>query len=418
MCQTHIGGVFSRTGMTGTGRLDDAVVRFLAANYALIVANGLEPGRPEQCMEVAIKDLADRVFDFNPNARTVMYQANVMVHSRQASLHPAGGRVETLLPCGLENLQRSMLATTDDGALYVQKSHAYFHNLSDPGMRQQWLGVITNKSLGSHVAGVFADNSIDTPPSGWLSDARGRALLKGQQDLLKEVVAAGKYVIFNGMRLNRQDDLDALATELPSASSGYFEPWLASPYRNLTTGKLDEAKATHALLKMINASVAMPDKGMTFKTGPGPCVGYIAGQDEGCTWPFANGSTAPVPNKMNGTPQTAAGRRAAAAKLITFPLASFLCAAGPKWHFDYSWGYSINDFVPGQGPNSTLAGQPNLESNAPDEWYPVLLKAPGTPRGACAYDAATSTFTREWTGVSVSLNMAEETATLEWKGAS
>ena len=52
MCQTHIAGLFTRTGMTGTGRFDDEVVRFMAENYALIVANGLEPGKPDQCTEV------------------------------------------------------------------------------------------------------------------------------------------------------------------------------------------------------------------------------------------------------------------------------------------------------------------------------------------------------------------------------
>ena len=135
----------------------------------------------------------------------------------------------------------------------------------------------------------------------------------------------------------------------------------------------------------------------------------------GCTWPFAHHSTPPVPNEMNGTPETAEARRAAAAKFITFPLATFLCAAGPKWHFDYGWGYTINDFVPGTGPNSTIAGQPKMESNVPDNWYPELLRAPGTPSGPCVHNAATSTFSREWSGVSVQLSMATESAVLTWK---
>ena len=43
--------------------------------------------------QVAIKDLADRVFTVNPVSKVIMYQANVMVHSRQASLHPPGAKV-------------------------------------------------------------------------------------------------------------------------------------------------------------------------------------------------------------------------------------------------------------------------------------------------------------------------------------
>ena len=43
--------------------------------------------------QVAIKDLADRIFAVNPVSKVIMYQANVMVHSRQASLHPPGAKV-------------------------------------------------------------------------------------------------------------------------------------------------------------------------------------------------------------------------------------------------------------------------------------------------------------------------------------
>ena len=96
-------------------------------------------------------------------------------------------------------------------------------------------------------------------------------------------------------------------------------------------------------------------------------------------------------------------------------MATFLCAAGPKWHLDYTWGYTINDFVPGVGENKTIPGQPLLESNAPDEWYPDLLKAPGSPLGPCEFDSDTLTFSREWSGVSVKINMKHETAVLKWK---
>ena len=285
MCQTHIPGIFSRKGMIGTGRFSDAVVRFLADNYAIIVANGLEPGLSGQCQEKAIQSLADRIHALNPDTKVLMYQANQMVHSRNPALLPPGNRPETLLPCGLENVKREWLATYDNGTLYDNKGHSYMHNLSIPAMRQQWLDVILNKTLGDHVAGVFADNSFDHASSPWMSDDRAKAFLYGQQKLLASVVGAGKYVIFNGLRLHyarktwkATDDLDALTTLLPHASAGYFEPWLSAVYRNNTTGKLNASMASHALLRMINASQTHADKGIVFKAGPGPCVGYIAGQ--------------------------------------------------------------------------------------------------------------------------------------------
>lgn len=209
-----------------------------------------------------------------------------------------------------------------------------------------------------------------------------------------------------------RDDFAALDTLLPHADAGYFEPWLGAMFRDPDTGRLNGARAAHALLKMINVSRAQPTKSITFKSGPGPCVGYVAGE-LGCTWPFANG-TPPVPNGWNGTPRIPDKLRAAAAHLLTFPLAAFLCAAGPAWHIDYGWGYEVNHFVPGLPTSHALAGQPDLQSYAPDQWYPDLLRAPGTPRGECVYDPATKIFRRNWTGVAVTLSVDTETATLDW----
>ncbi len=105
----------------------------------------------------------------------------------------------------------------------------------------------------------------------------------------------------------------------------------------------------------------------------------------------------------------------AAAKLIAFPLATFLCAAGSNWLLDYTWGYEVNHFVPSEPNTHTLPGQPALPSYAPDDWYPDLRKAPGMPLGECTHDPVKGTFSREWSGVSVSLNVNDETAEVRWK---
>ena len=417
MCQTSLGGIFSRHNMAGTGRLTDAAVSFLAQNFDLIVATDLEPGNKNAtCEESKVAAFADRVAAVNPHARVLLYNANQLHHG--ADVPPGEKPPGPGYMCGLDNFKPEWRSTYDNGSAYVTHG-TYVHNLSIPAARAWWLGIVTNATLGQNVAGVFADGALDQAPN-WCSAERAAGLLRGQQQLLDEVRAAGKYVIFNGIRVARttsgtyRDDFAALDTLLPHASAGYCEPWLSAPYRNTTTGALDAPYTTHALLKMINASRAQPDRGVAFKIGPGPCVGYVAGQDLGCTWPFANGTKA-EPNKMNGTPPTAEGRRAAAAKLITFPLATFLCAAGPLWHLDYTWGYTVNDFVPNDNATGAFPGQPKLQSNAPDGWYPDLLQAPGTPLGECAYDSATQSFSREWSGVFVTLSMANETAEIRWK---
>jgi hypothetical protein len=338
MCQTHIGGIFQRQDMNGTGRFDDGILHFLAENYDLIVLNGLEPGAPG-CIEPKIKYAADRIAAVNPNAKVLVYMANNLHHG---AMKPPGQGPDKNYKCGLDNFKAEWRRTYDNGTVYTSKGKNYVHNLSNPECRKWWVDVVTNKTLGDNVHGVFADNGMDEPPS-YVSPDRGAAEMRGQQSLLDEVRKSGKYVIFNGIRYALtvrgipRDDLKALDSLLPHADAGYYEGWMSGGFRDPITGVLNTSYATHVMHKMINVSKSQPTKSIAFKLGPGPCIGYIAGQDFGCTWPFANGSK-PIHNKMNGTPQTPEERRAAAAKLITFPLATFLCAAGPKWHLDYSWG--------------------------------------------------------------------------------
>ena len=71
MCQTGFSGRFVRSNMTGTGRHDDAVVRFLAENYDLIVAGDTQPGTAS-CLEPKVKEFADRVASFNPHTRVLV----------------------------------------------------------------------------------------------------------------------------------------------------------------------------------------------------------------------------------------------------------------------------------------------------------------------------------------------------------
>ena len=71
-------------------------------------------------------------------------------------------------------------------------------------------------------------------------------------------------------------------------------------------------------------------------------------------------------------------------------------------------------YVPPVDNTGAVPGAPNLQSYAPRGWYPDYRRAPGTPLGEAVFDGA-HTFTREWSGVSVSINIKDETATLDWK---
>ena len=419
MAWTGLWGPFARKNMTGTGRFDDKVLRVLAENNELIVVSGLEPGSTA-CQESKVKEFADRVAAFNANVRVIVYNANNIHHG--ALLPPAPPKFTPRAEgtgsymCGLDHFQLDWATTYDNGTRVSflipedlpplgnnTRNPHYMHNLSMPPVRDWWVSVITNETLGKNVHGVFADNALaafgELGYEDWyLKDdpARGKALVLGQQSLFEQARKAGKYVIFN--RVRPAQDYVALDTLLPHADSGYFEPWLGGSFRD-AAGKLNASKASHALLKLINHSTAWPDKGVTMRASPAGDV------------PSSGGG---VVSLHTADP---AVLRENATKKLGFPLATFLCAANAHWKLCYAYSYDLESYVPGDpaSSNHTVAGQPLLHSWVPDDWYPELRRPPGTPLAACTYDSATQTFRREWSGVSVSLNMARETADIRWK---
>lgn len=141
----------------------------------------------------------NKVAAVNPAAKVLVYMANQLHHG---AMRPAGSADEAGYKCGLDNFRPEWRVTYDNGTVYRSKTGRaaqYLHNLSDPAAREWWLGVVMNNSLGPNVHGVFADNGLDAPPA-FVSPTRARALLRGQQMLLDKVRAAGKWVIFNGLR--------------------------------------------------------------------------------------------------------------------------------------------------------------------------------------------------------------------------
>ena len=110
----------------------------------------------------------------------------------------------------------------------------------------------------------------------------------------------------------------------------------------------------------------------------------------------------------------AARKRAFALTHYEFSLAAFLVLAGPRWLLDFTWGYRSADYVPPIDNSGTVPGLPRLQSSAPLGWYPDFLQSPGTPLGGATFDGA-FTFSREWSGLSVTLNVKDESAKITWK---
>ena len=127
----------------------------------------------------------------------------------------------------------------------------------------------------------------------------------------------------------------ALDTLLPHADSGYFEPWLGGSFRD-AAGKLNASKATGALLKMINHSTALPDKGVTFRSSP---AGDVPSSGGGVDW-IHHADPAVL--------------RANATKKLGFPLASFLCAANAHWKLCYAYSCKDLDTLLTRNPHLSL----------------------------------------------------------------
>ena len=190
MCQTHLAGRFVRTNMTGDGRLDERVVRFLAHNYDVIVASNLVPGK-SGCLEPKLKDFADRIAAVDNSTRVLVYQANQIHHG---AMMPPGQTPETNLLCGLDNFKAEWIVKAPNGSnVTIHAGKQYAQDLSSPQARAWWLGVITNSTLGENVRGVFADNGLDSDAayaSQGVTSARGEELLRGQQ-LVSRLSVAG-----------------------------------------------------------------------------------------------------------------------------------------------------------------------------------------------------------------------------------
>ena len=136
-----------------------------------------------------------------------------------------------------------------------------------------------------------------------------------------------------------------------------------------------------------------PPKIIILRALPGPCVAGGNGT-VGCKWPG------------DSLPTTPAALAAASTEFLPFSLAAFLLVAGPRFLLDWGWGYRVEGYV----PCPVLGGQ--SPCYVPDEWWPPLLKAPGTPLGPATN--ASWRFTRAWTGVNVTVDFVAESAELAW----
>ena len=160
------------------------------------------------------------------------------------------------------------------------------------------------------------------------------------------------------------------------------------------TGKLN-ATMMSIWLDLITQSAAM-NKTVIVKAWVGPETTPIDGY--GPTWPTV------IQPPLN---RTGDGVAKAAAELLAFPLAAFLCVIEPNVLLSYAWWY---DLAQGYVPCT-----PGVEPcDCPAEFYPEFSNYLGPPLGPPRRQGLQCT--REFAGAKIFVDLADETsASIIWK---
>ena len=371
--------------------LSDATVAFLANHYDVVsFGGGITNPTNATCGEDRIADVGRRLLAANASVRPMFYLNDI---------------INYLDVCAAKEFERrpDLWLRKPDGAPALMRG-LHLRDVSLPAVHAWYAATLSNASVLPYIRGAYCDKAV-VVASTWTKDAgaaKAAEMVVGQRaqlDAVRAALGSSRLVVFNGMRA--PEGLAALDL-LPHADGGEMEHWLSLEQR-LPNGSLNLRLVAEAITLITAAAALDPPKAVILRALPGPCVGGGTGGKTGtgiqCRWP------------NNSTPTTPAALQAAATAFLPFNLAAFLLFAGPSFLMDWGWGYRVEDYVPcavlGVGP-----------CYVPDEWWPPLLKAPGTPMGPATNATSPWLFTRTWTGVNVTVDFIAETAVLEWADGS
>jgi hypothetical protein len=373
------------------GPLTDGAIAFLASHYDIVNLEGtITDSTNASCGENRIAEAAARLLARNASVRPFFYLNNI---------------INYLDTCAAEDFaahHSDLYLRTPNGSIVTINGHPA-RDISNPAVNAWYASTISNATVLKYIRGAFCDKA-QVDASFWVSalgEAKAAAIVAGQQrqlDAVRSALGPGRTVVFNGMRAS-EGNL-SLALLGPHADGGEMEHWLSLEQRT-SEGALDLTLVGAALELLSGAAALLPPRTVIMRSMPGPCISSKRASGAlGCNWPNNTRPTAP------------AALAAAATAHLPFSLAAFLIVAGPRFHMDWGWGYRVNDYVP--CPSLAPAVAPCY---VPDAWFPLLLKAPGTPLAGMQQHGAWS-FTRNFTGVNVSIDFAAETASLAWDDAS
>jgi hypothetical protein len=373
------------------GPLTDGAIAFLASHYDIVNLGGdITDSTNTSCGENRIAEAAARLLAHNASVRPFFYLNNI---------------INYLDTCAAEDFaahHSDLYLRTLNGSVVTINGHPA-RDISNPVVNAWYASTLSNATSLPYIRGAFCDKA-QVDASGWVSvvgEAKAAAIVAGQQrqlDAVRSALGTGRTVVFNGMRV-LEGNL-SLALLGPHADGGEMEHWLSLEQRT-EEGALDLPLVRTALELLSGAAALLPPRTVIMRSMPGPCISSARTSGAlGCNWP------------NNTRPTDPAAIAAAATAHLPFSLAAFLIVAGPRFHMDWGWGYRVNDYVPCPALAPAVA-----PCYVPDAWFPLLLKAPGTPLAGMQKHGAWA-FTRNFSGVNVSVDFAAETASLAWEDGS
>ena len=372
--------------LNAPGPLTDGAIAFLASHYDIVSLSGAttDSANTSSCGEARIADAAARLLASNASVRPFFYLNDIINY------------LDTCSALAFEAEHPEWLLRARNGSALTKNGY-HLRDLSLPEVNAWYARTLSNATVLPFLRGSFCDAAVASAAeyARDVGEAKAAAMVAGQLRQLDAVRAAlgpQRTVVFNGMRaLQGNDSLPLLA----HADGGEMEHWLSLEQRK-ADGTLDLPHVASALSLLSAAAELQPPRTVLLRALPGPCVSGGSQGALGCTWP------------NNSMPTDPAALAAAATAHLPFSLAAFLLVAGPSFHMDWGWGYRVNDYVP--CPALAPAVGPCY---CPDNWWPLLLKAPGTPLAGMQQQGAWA-YTRNFTGVNVSVDFAAESSSLAW----
>ena len=332
---------------------------FLAKHFPLVT---FAAGNLRKDVEKGIAAGAAEIKKRNPSVKVLFYFAGDILHepfTLSNESFPKDGFIE----------KPSVKKTTNPKTGKQSEQVRYYFDKSKPGTREWWAGIAGKAVKEYGCDGVFADGlgsygrNLVAPEK----EAAMRAGIMTMCQLAHEKMGPKGLLLFNPLHGAENADL------LPATDGAMIDNFDRTLFRS------DDTKPTAPDARSLDL-MAEGIEAMSKAAKQGKIVIFKA-------WPGFHQKDKELMKRPHAELAKLARER------LTFPLASFLIAAGPHCYFQYTWGW-------------------NSDCGTFD-WHPEFDKPLGAPKGDAKRDGFQ--YTRDFEHASVFVDLEKKAAKIDWK---